>query len=86
MSSSGPEREEAPGGEGERQRCCHQRKGNPNTHPPPALELFSTLLQSLTASWFFQENDENGEPDVDDEEEEEVDEEDEEDDGDGKGE
>lgn len=81
LSSSGPEGEEAGGGEGERQRCRHQRKGNILRF---SLQLFSSPLHSrFNFPVFFQENDENGEPEVDDEEEEEVDEEDEEDDGEG---
>lgn len=38
----------------------------------------------LTPELIFQENDENGEPEVDDDDEEDVDEEDEEDEGDGE--
>lgn len=80
MSPVGPEREEAPGGKGERQRRLHQRKGK------DAL-LGTVLLRAappLTLELIFQENDENGEPEVDDDDEEEVDEEDEEDEGDGE--
>lgn len=31
MFLSGPEREKTAGGEGERQRCCHQREGKDDT-------------------------------------------------------
>ncbi|XP_023820756.1 glutamic acid-rich protein isoform X1 [Oryzias latipes] len=70
----GPEGEEAGRGEGKRQRCCHQWKGE------GAARSASTLSkQEAQAVLCFQENEENGEPDVDDEDEDDVDEEDEDD-------
>lgn len=78
---AGSEGKEDPGGKGEWQGQRHQWKGI-----TISTSCWSRLCYTMPFSedkLLFQENDENGEPEVDDEDDDEVDEEDEEDDGDG---
>lgn len=74
---AGPEGEESRRREGEREGRRHQREGNSCSSRTHLLQTDPQVTTScLPLPVRFQENEENGEPEVDEEEEDEVDEED----------